>query len=59
MSNLKVERKLFGLYPDRFHIFHILSGYSIFTNLVYTNFTTMCVGVVMDLLNILSLIVDL
>jgi len=56
---LKVERKQFGLYPDRFHIFHILSGYSIFTNLVYTNFTTMCVGVVMDLLNILSLIVDL
>ena len=54
MSNLKTERKRFDLYPDRFRISRILSGYSVFTNLVYTVFTTMCVAMAMNLLNLLS-----
>ena len=54
MSNSKTERKRFGLYPDRFHISHVLSGYPVFTNSVYTVFTTMCVAMTMNLLNLLS-----
>ena len=54
MSNLKTERKRFDLYPDRFRISRILSGYSVFTNLVYTVFTTMCVAMAMNFLNLLS-----
>ena len=51
MSNSKTGRKRFGLYPDHFRI---LSGYPIFTNSVYTLFTTMCVVVAMNLLYLLS-----
>ena len=54
MSNSEMGRKLFGLYPDHFCNFRILSGYPIFTNSVYTLFTTMCVVVTMNLLNPLS-----
>ena len=39
---------------NRFHISRILWGYPIFTNSVYTVFTTMCVATAMNLLNFLS-----
>ena len=54
MSNSEMGWKLFGLYPDHFCNFRILSGYPIFTNSVYTLFTTMCVVVAMNLLYLLS-----
>ena len=54
MSNSEMGRKLFGLYPDHFCNFRILSGYPIFTNSVYSVFTTMCVATAMNLLNFLS-----
>ena len=40
--------------PIDFCISRILSGYPVFTNSVYTVFTTMCVAMTMNLLNLLS-----
>jgi len=54
MSNMKTGRKRFGLYSNRFCISRILSGYRGFTNSVYTVFTTMCVAMAMNFLNLLS-----
>ena len=51
---MKTGRKRFGLYPDHFRISRILSEYLIFTNSVYTVFTTMYVVVTMNLLYLLS-----
>ena len=54
MTNTEMVRKQFGLYSSRFCISHILSEYPVFTNSVYTVFTTMCVAMTMNLLNLLS-----
>ena len=54
MLNLKTGWKRFGSYPDRFCISHILTRYPVFTNLVYTIFTTMCLAMAINLLNLLS-----
>ena len=51
---MKTGRKRFGLYPDHFRISRILSRYPVFTNLVYTVFTTMCLAMAINLLNLLS-----
>ena len=42
------------LVSNHFYISRILSGYPIFTNSVYSVFTTMCVATAMNLLNFLS-----